>query len=425
MSTLSIQDNFLYYKGNKVSMGLYNSSPPMGGEYSYHYINNYEQLFEEVKDYINDDLDSKIKEEKLSVLPEGLCLIKDLIPPRSESEVETKVISQLENGTLFINISELPNIHKSIDILPSPLKKINIGKDSEGKSWYCANFQISGIVKGINEEMIIEKLKKFCWEREVAFTSSKSVENGVYNGKIQAYINKDLTVEEAFSYGIEKTTDIIDKFIFALIGLEGILEVWEYWQNNRNKKLKEASWQEIFKKYPWLLAQCFAVPHIIFKEQCYIGGTTSDGKGSKYPDFIYTTSCTENMMIVEIKKPNHKLMVDAGRGKIFAPSADINKGVGQVLFYKDLSLKSYSNTFMLNSQMAGKKSEIKNLRNPRCILIIGSLDEFTGDNGEVAKQGFDLYRNELRSVEIITYDELFEKLKTMMQLVSSKFFPLT
>ncbi|PGE94583.1 Shedu anti-phage system protein SduA domain-containing protein, partial [Bacillus toyonensis] len=75
----------------------------------------------------------------------------------------------------------------------------------------------------------------------------------------------------------------------------------------------ESSWQKIFKKYPWLLAQCFAVPHIIFQEQCYIGGTTSDGKGSKYPDFVYMTSRTENMMIVEIKTPKQEIMVKSGR----------------------------------------------------------------------------------------------------------------
>ncbi|PGE95447.1 Shedu anti-phage system protein SduA domain-containing protein [Bacillus toyonensis] len=100
----------------------------------------------------------------------------------------------------------------------------------------------------------------------------------------------------------------------------------------------------------------------------------------------------------------------------------LNKGVAQVLFYKDLSLKTYSNTFMLNQQMAGKKSEMKNLRNPRFLLVIGSLDKLIEKGGEAAKQGFDLYRNELRSVEIITYDELFEKLEIMMKLVRSKFF---
>ncbi|MFJ8243689.1 Shedu immune nuclease family protein [Peribacillus asahii] len=430
MSKFSIQDEYLYSGENKISKGIYNSSPPSGKEYSYHYVNNYEHLFEEIEDYVNDDLYSKIKEAKFSVLPKGLCLIKCMSPfkPDNNTKLDNKahLVNEIDpkndNKTLYINVSALPSVSQSVDILPSPIRFMRIGKDDNDSTWYSANFQISGIVKGIDRELLVEKFQNFCDAREIIVSFSE-IDTKLYS-EIQSVVDEDITVEEAFSVGIDKATSIIDKFIFSLIGLEGALEVWEYWENNRTKELTEPTWQGKFEQYPWLLAQCFAVPHIIFQEQCYIGGTTPDGKGSKFPDFVYMTSGTENMMVVEIKTPDQHLMVDTGRSNIFAPSANLNKGVGQALFYKDLALKSYS-TYLLNQSIAGKKNELKNLRNPRCLLVIGSLSEFTGDNGEAAKNCFDIYRNELRSLEIITYDELFEKLRTMMRLVASRFCVLT
>jgi len=46
-----------------------------------------------------------------------------------------------------------------------------------------------------------------------------------------------------------------------------------------------------------------------------------------------------------------------------------------------------------------------------CILIIGTSEQFSGNNkeSEIKSSTFELYRRNMRNIEIILYDELLER----------------
>ena len=48
---------------------------------------------------------------------------------------------------------------------------------------------------------------------------------------------------------------------------------------------------------------------------------------------------------------------------------------------------------------------------PKCILIIGNKNQFSGNNREqdIKFRTFELFRRDSRNIEILTYDELFER----------------
>ena len=54
--------------------------------------------------------------------------------------------------------------------------------------------------------------------------------------------------------------------------------------------------------------------------------------------------------------------------------------------------------------------------NPRCIILIGCLSDMT----EKQRNCFELFRSNSKDVEIITYDELFEKIKQFQNLMKRK-----
>ena len=54
---------------------------------------------------------------------------------------------------------------------------------------------------------------------------------------------------------------------------------------------------------------------------------------------------------------------------------------------------------------------------PRGIVIIGKLDDFKTDNGinHEKLSSFELYRQQVNGIEIITFDELYERAKFIVE----------
>jgi|GEM_PF-4189488 len=390
MGKVTFKDNAIYSDEEIISTQIFNSPPPDGQSYETHKLNDYESLLEELEGYVNKGLLNYVNELKLSKIPR--------------------------------NIRFNLRLNKSLEAPNKPIDYISMGKNKNGGIWYSIEFLLEGIVNGIKGDVLSQKFEEFCKKRKILSKTSRKSIDGLYYGEFQVIVKNYKSVDQLLSAIPDLAMKIIDTFVFSIIGLEGVLEVWEYWQENRSET-SESKWQEKFSTYPWVLGQSFATPNLLFEEQCYVGGTLYSGKGSKYPDFVYETIGTGNMLIVEIKLPTQPLMVSTGKEHIFAPSSYLTKAVAQVLFYRHEALMSY-NGIVGRLSLYGDKSKIRNLVNPRCLVVIGSLDDFKGDDGNAMRHCFDLYRNELRGVDVITYDELFEKIRIMMRLVASKYCPL-
>ncbi len=57
------------------------------------------------------------------------------------------------------------------------------------------------------------------------------------------------------------------------------------------------------------------------------------------------------------------------------------------------------------------------LYQPRSFLVIGSLSEFLAEHGinEEKYSSFELFRRNLKSPEVVTFDELFERAKYIVE----------
>jgi len=194
--------------------------------------------------------------------------------------------------------------------------------------------------------------------------------------------------------------------IHTLLGITKIYRLLELWQVNIDNA-DEEFWQKFFKKHPWVISQVFSYPVVLFKDKAYIGGKSISNKGGNIIDFLYKNRLTDNLILVEIKTPTTKLLSKEYRNNIYSVSTDLSGAINQILNYKDCFQKEYN-------QLTSNTSSTSELFNPKCLLIVGNQKkEIINKN---LRRSFELYRSEMKSVEIITFDELFEKVKFIVNM---------
>ncbi len=185
--------------------------------------------------------------------------------------------------------------------------------------------------------------------------------------------------------------------------LEGLRRVFDIWEANKNNA-DEEFWQTTLTQNSIVLSQVFSFPVIILQGKAYVGGTGLDQSGGNLVDFLLTNDLTENTVLVEIKTPETRLLGRRYRGGAYSPSSELVGAVAQI--------SNYKHYLMRNST----QPEIGvNAFNPPCLVVAGSLDQ-TPD--EAQRRAFELYRQGLRDVQIVTYDELFHKVANLRVLVN-------
>jgi Domain of unknown function (DUF4263) len=172
----------------------------------------------------------------------------------------------------------------------------------------------------------------------------------------------------------------------------------------------EAFWQEFLTANSYALSQIFSVPVVFIKGNAYVGGMNIDRQDARLVDFLLSTESSCEAVIIEIKTPITKLLGAPYRG-VHRPSADLAGAVVQVSDYRSELGSS------LHQVLKGTGHAFDGV-SPKCILIVGNggLELDAQDK----RKSFELFRGQLKDVEIVTYDELFRKaeiLATLFNLV--------
>jgi hypothetical protein len=194
--------------------------------------------------------------------------------------------------------------------------------------------------------------------------------------------------------------------VMSLLNMTKLHKALNVWNNNADNG-NEAFWQKFFSENPWVISQVFASPVVIMQDQAYVGGKGMDNTGGKMVDFIYRNSLTDNIVLVEIKTPKTELLDGKYRQGVYAVSRELSGAVGQMLAYKDSIQKEF---YVLSNKSGTRFCSF----NSRCALVVGdtkSLDD------KDKKASFELFRTELKDVDIITFDELFAKTELLLQLL--------
>ena len=192
-----------------------------------------------------------------------------------------------------------------------------------------------------------------------------------------------------------------------LVTLETLIDRY---QEMMKADLKEKEWQDFLDANSFLLSLAFGYPIVKVRGQAWVGGHKLSGKGGTIADFLVKNGMTNNSAIIEIKTPQTDLLNRSPyRGEVYTPSGELVGAINQALGQKQ--------NFEREISLIKDKSGLPDIESysVRCCLIIGRVPV-----DAAKKRSFELFRGNSKNVDIVTFDELFEKLKSLKQLLTSE-----
>ncbi|NPD28170.1 Shedu immune nuclease family protein [Corallococcus exiguus] len=181
---------------------------------------------------------------------------------------------------------------------------------------------------------------------------------------------------------------------------------------------RERVWQTFFEHNRWVFGYGLKFRWLSgvggqSLETDLIGGDDLEGAGVRMDAVLRTRGRLASLCFVEIKHHGSALLKQVGkpyRGEAWLPSDDLAGGVAQVQRGVWKALRRPGEQW---EDFAGNAPV-----QPKSILVIGALSEFAASNGVVDKgkyRSFELFRSNVSSPEIITFDELFERCRYIVE----------
>lgn len=246
-------------------------------------------------------------------------------------------------------------------------------------------------------------------ENEIIKTDSKS------RARIIRSLLKKNYPEEFWGALIESRPDIATRLSYAKIHTERE-ESLRVFHQHLGLNDNEDWWQSFFEKNTWIFG--YGLNYKILKpiqSQPRYGGTTLKGKGLQKGDFLQRTEAEVRFtVLVEIKKPTSLLLGKIQyRNGAWQLSEDLTGGVSQML----------ANCRQWEISGAQTEENRENLIReniftvqPKGILVIGHTNQL----GQIEKRNtFELFRRNTTNPEILTFDELYERAKFILERSSN------
>ena len=217
-----------------------------------------------------------------------------------------------------------------------------------------------------------------------------------------------------------RATEIIEKLraedlptLHSLIGVERLRNAIKVWKTNAENS-DEGFWQKFLKENSYFLSQALCFPVLVVQDTAYVGGKGINKRGSNILDFLVANELTQNLALIEIKTPATHLLGQAYRQDIYVPTANLVGAVQQTANYKNSLMTDFSALMRRMDKNYGNF-------NPPCFVIAGNTAEF--ENDRIKIKSFELYRNNLREVQVLTFCELFKRAENLLNLLEGNFAP--
>lgn len=222
-------------------------------------------------------------------------------------------------------------------------------------------------------------------------------------------------VEALINEGFISSKDIVNTS-FRKRGLQyfkNLKDDPKYWktyavENNISSHSEEKVWQFFFEKNEWIFGYGLDYRfQQILQREVHLSDQELDGSNAVIGDYLlgdkfFTT-------FIELKKPSTPLFAkEKNRSNSWRLSNDLIDSVSQILEHKASGLiRLDSNQYIKGEPLEQKAYDSK------VILIIGDWSELekssSTQESNIKKKTFELFRRDSRNIEILTFDELFER----------------
>lgn len=222
-------------------------------------------------------------------------------------------------------------------------------------------------------------------------------------------------VETLINEGIISSKDIVNTS-FRIRGVQlfkSLKNIPDYWKTYAAENVlkihsEEKVWQFFFEKNQWIFGYGLDYRfQQILQREVHLSNAELDGSNTVIGDYLlgdkfFTT-------FIELKKPSTPIFGnEKNRSNSWRLSNDLIDSVSQILEHKASGLIRLQTPQYINGEPLEQKTY-----DSKVILIIGDWKEIenskTIQEQEIKKKTFELFRKDSRNIEILTFDELFER----------------
>lgn len=222
-------------------------------------------------------------------------------------------------------------------------------------------------------------------------------------------------VETLINEGIISSKDIVNTS-FRKRGLQIFKKLKDnpnYWkiyadENGIKKHSEEKVWQYFFEKNQWIFGYGLDYKYQeILQREVHLSDAELDGSNTVIGDYLLGDNFFTTF--IELKKPTTTFFGNKGnRSNSWKLSNELIESVSQILEHKASGLIRLDKQQYINGEPVKQKAY-----DSKVILIIGDWKELDKTESslekEIKKKTFELFRRDSRNVEILTFDELYER----------------
>ncbi len=242
--------------------------------------------------------------------------------------------------------------------------------------------------------------------------------NSLSKGRIELWNKIEIDEETIKTISLmlksNKWQSAIKKILEDEVTEEDIVCIWyrkkqlEIFENMLNKNENdEKKWQKFLEKNSRILWYWLDYRYQqILKRECDVWINNTSWANSPIVDFL--TGCSNFTVLVEVKTPETPLFRNSSnRAWTWWLSKELMDAHSQILSQKaNRQKKSQMTQYKDNWEPITQKTI-----DPKTILIIWNSKEFTWNDeiSEIKKETFELFRRDLKNIDILTYDELYQR----------------
>lgn len=210
--------------------------------------------------------------------------------------------------------------------------------------------------------------------------------------------------EEIWNQLVQDNPDIATRLANSKIQEDRLTVLHRFEEMLQDNTLAEGDWQDFFEENTWIFGYGLRYQILrVVQTQPNYGGAAVDGRGGQRGDFLTATEAeTRFTCLVEIKKPTTMLLQrDQYRNGAWGVSSDLAGAISQI----QVNCAQWEITDAGHEHNREQLPGIYTV-SPKGIVVIGKTSEL---NIWDKRNSFERFRQELRSPEILTYDELYER----------------
>lgn len=188
----------------------------------------------------------------------------------------------------------------------------------------------------------------------------------------------------------------------------------------------ELVWQAFFEKNVWIFG--YGLTYLFLsnlderKLEQAVSGNDLWQRGKRADGVLKSRGAIEALCFVEIKKHSTALVrTHQYRPACWAPSEELAGAVVQCQVTVEQVVRKAIEKVEPVDERGDPTGEQIFTYQPRSFLIVGSLDEFIGAEGtrKDCYRSFELFRRNIVRPEIVTFDELYERAKFIVEVADS------